>query len=416
MKTPIKYIIIFIITAVICTVFSTYAFAKVYSGEQASYSWSIDLNNGHMKLTGTGDIPHYANYTLVPYSKFLPLIKTLEIGDGITSIGSCAFMYAYNLESVSLPDTIVSIGESAFEACTKLESINFPESLTSIGNTAFSDCKKLDGITLPSNLEVLGDYAFCQCSSLSSINIPSGISEIPPGAFSGCKALSGITGLDNVTVLSEASFYGCEALNFDEFPQSIDTISARAFFGCKSFTGLVPQYVTAHSGAFYNSHAMFSVIWNIDGKSETSKVEVNQKPQYNGTPKKDAVLEGIYLFNGWDKEIVSAVVAQNSYTAMFCLAKPITSASYTQSSQALNVSAKLNLSGIGTDNAYILFACYSENGSMISSKRVPVTKNDLTAEAVLQLRGRTVALVKAFIYTDKACITPLGESVIAKLN
>ena len=416
MKTPIKYILISIITAVICTVFSTYAFAKVYSGEQACYSWSIDLNNGHMELTGTGDIPDYANYTLVPYSKFLPLIKTLEIGDGITSIGSCAFMYAYNLESVSLHEGIISIGDSAFESCTKLESINFPESLTSIGNMAFSGCKKLDRITLPSNLETLGDYAFCQCSSLSGINIPSGISEIPVGAFSGCKALSDITGFDNVSILSEASFYGCESLNFDEFPKSINTVSARAFFGCKSFTSLVPPSVTAHSGAFYNTHTMFNVIWNIDGKSETAKVEVNQKPQYNGTPKKDAVLEGIYLFNGWDKEIVSAVVAQNSYTAMFCLAKPITSASYTQNTQTLNVSAELNLSALSTDSAYILFACYSENGSMISSKRIPVTKNDLKAEAVLQLRGRTVDLVKAFIYTDKTCITPLGESVIAKLN
>lgn len=416
MKTPKKYIWIFLMSVVICLVASIVTSAKLYTGQEENYSWSIELNTGHMEITGIGKMPDVDNYKQLPYSKFLPLIKTLTIGQGITSIGSSAFEFAYNLESVTLPEGLVSIGDGAFESCNNLESINIPSSVTSIGKMAFLSCEKLDGITLPDDLENLGEYAFCECTSLSEINIPDGLSEIPAGAFSGCKGLVTVKGMENVETLNEASFYGCEKLNFEEFPESIKYVSARSFFGCESLDVQLPETIVSKNGAFYKTTVFFSVVWEICGKTEVSKVKINETPQYSGEPKKDSVIDGIYLFNGWNKTLSPAVDTGISYSATFRLASPIVSANYMVKDGIVSAVANLELSDVNCDEMYVLFACYGEDGSLIGSSRQKVSKTDTEAMADIHLRGRTASLVKAFVYTDKNYLTPLGESVTATLN
>ena len=411
MRTTLKYILAFSLIAVLIASFSVSA--KVYSGQEESFSWQIDLNSGHMEISGSGKLYDYANHLASPYSKFLPLIKTLEIGNGITAIGSFNFTNAYNLEKVALPDTLMHIGDSAFEACTKLSQINLPSGLSSIGKSAFSDCRSLDGVILPSSLSNLGNYAFCGCTSLTSINIPSEIYEIPIGAFSGCTELRTVSGLENVSVISEAAFYCCAALNIEKFPESITSISSRAFFGCTSLTSSIPTSVINKEGAFFNSNVLFDVIFNIDGKTEKNSVKVGELPSYDGTPKKNSVIDGIYLFDGWNSQFSPAVTSQNSYSALFRLSRPVLSSSYTVKDGYADVTAELDLSHLSCDGAYILFACYGEDKSLICSKRVAVTKSDKSAQASLFLRRRDVAEVKTYIYTDKNFITPLGESVAA---
>ena len=323
-------------------------------------------------------------------------------------------MYAANLERVVLPDGLLSIGDSAFEYCLNLKQINIPASVTSIGSMSFSSCRALEGIILPSSLESLGSYAFCDCSSLTSVNIPDGIEEINIGTFSGCKELSQVTGMTCTVLVSEAAFYGCEALDFEEFPQSLTTVSNRAFFGCSSLDATVPENVISPGGAFYNSAVSFNVKWNIGKTTEITTVLANQIPQYHGAPKKDCVLDGIYLFKGWNKELSQAVTAQNEYSAIFSLAKPIVSASYVLEDGKVSANAALELSGLASDSAYILFACYTDDNTMICSKRVYVNSQDTSASALLDLKGRTVSDVRVYIYTDNSCFTPLGEFVQAQ--
>ncbi len=412
MKATAKLIYILMISAVCCVYFSLCASAKVYTSSEENYSWSVDLNSLSMTIEGSGALPDYANHEEAPYAKFLPIIKTLTVEDGITSIGKSAFMYASSLESVILPESVTSIGQSAFEFCFKLKQINLPSNLKTIDSMAFSSCRALDGITLPEGLESLGTYAFCDCASLTQINLPSSITTLSAGTFSGCKALTTVAGLENVSVIEEAAFYGCESLDSATFSQSA-AIASRAFFGCSSLGVTVPLNAYSTEGAFYNSNVFFNVKWNIGSRVETSTVAINQVPIYKDEPVKDCVLDGIYLFSGWNKPFTAATATGSEYTANFKLAKPIISSSFTISDSQVNVSACLNLSGITSDNAYILFACYDENSGMISSKRVAVAKNDTAAYAVLDLRGRALSHVKAFIYTDASCLTPLGESVTA---
>ena len=414
MKTSAKYIItiltVFVLTAacMLCTS------AKTYYGSDGSISWSVDLNSSHMTVSGTGAMEDYENHSSLPYAKFLPVIKTLEIRDGITSVGSCAFIYAANLEKVTLADSITSIGQSAFEYCAKLKEINIPSNVNSIGNMAFSSCRALEELTLPDTLSFLGEYAFCDCQALTRINIPDSVTDINNGTFSGCLSLESVSGLNNVQYIGNGAFYNCKALNFEKFPQNVTEVSPRAFFGCSSFDVLVPSTALTPDGAFYNTGALFNVIWNIDGKSVTSQISVNAIPSYDGTPKKNSVLDGIYSFSGWNKAFTPAVTAQNEYKAVFSLAKPIISASYEVKDGNVNASCLLNLENVTAQSSYILFACYDADGNMICSKRTVPQSDSTSASASLFLKGRTAHSVKAYIYTDSDFLTPLGQCVAAQ--
>lgn len=71
------------------------------------------------------------------YCNFL---KSVRIGDGVTSIGSNAFYYCNSLASINIPDGITSIGSNAFYECGSLAIFTIPESVTSIGTGALQNC------------------------------------------------------------------------------------------------------------------------------------------------------------------------------------------------------------------------------------------------------------------------------------
>ena len=70
-------------------------------------------------------------------------VTSVNIPNGVTSIGSLAFGGYTSLIRITVPDSVTGIGSVAFTSCTSLASIIIPESVTSIGRGAFSDCTRL---------------------------------------------------------------------------------------------------------------------------------------------------------------------------------------------------------------------------------------------------------------------------------
>ena len=94
-------------------------------------AWTLD-SDGKLTITGEGDIPIY-NEEDVPWKDAEDYnIKTVEIGEGITTVPYYAFFRCYNLESVSLPDSLTKIDSYAFALCPKLESIAIPSGVEDI--------------------------------------------------------------------------------------------------------------------------------------------------------------------------------------------------------------------------------------------------------------------------------------------
>ena len=99
------------------------------------FAWQLS-KDGVLTITGKGAMP---NYTVdeVPWADYRTMIVRIEIGEGITTVGRCAFYGCTALRTVSLPSTLTEIKEYGFYGCSSLNEITVPASVNSIGKYAF---------------------------------------------------------------------------------------------------------------------------------------------------------------------------------------------------------------------------------------------------------------------------------------
>ncbi|MBR6902956.1 MAG: leucine-rich repeat protein [Clostridia bacterium] len=253
------------------------ASAETHSGScEDNLSWSFDTDTGVLTISGTGKMNDYLYDYNVPWYSYRSDIKTVEIKNGVTSIGGCAFYDCTSLTNITIPDSIILIDGLAFENCKSLESISvgennriyysknnclikkkgnilvvgcknsiIPDSVTSIGSYAFSGCSSLTNITIPDSVTEIGEAAFGGCTSLTSVTIPNGVTIIGYKAFSDCTGLTNITMPNSVTSVSSAVFSGCSSLTSIIIPNDVTEIAFSTFLNCTSLTSVtIPDSVT----------------------------------------------------------------------------------------------------------------------------------------------------------------------------
>ncbi len=151
--------------------------------------------------------------------------------------------YLGNETNLVLPDNYMEqsyrIGDYAFYGCSSLTSIDLPDGLTSIGYAAFYKCSSLTSIDLPDGLTSIGDWAFGSCSSLTSIEIPNSVTSIGDYAFYGCTNLKNVTIGDNINTIGRWAFSGCSNLDYFSFGKSVKSIGQEAFSDCVNLKKLI---------------------------------------------------------------------------------------------------------------------------------------------------------------------------------
>lgn len=175
----------------------------------------------------------------------LTSIVSLDIGPGVTSIGTNAFYSCTNLSSVQIPSSVVEIGGAAFMNCYRLAHVDIPDSVSSIGDSAFSGCTRLLDASLGNGLSAVPGGMFSGCTSLSSVILPQNAVSIEDGAFTNCTSLSSIDIPDSVTSLNNSAFQRCSNLADVHMPSSLTEIYEYAFDRCSSLSSVViPEGVT----------------------------------------------------------------------------------------------------------------------------------------------------------------------------
>ena len=144
-------------------------------------------------------------------------VQKIEIGSGVTSIGTYAFRYSYSIASITIPNGVTSIVEGTFNYCYSLASITIPDSVTSIGFAAFESCYSLASITIPNSVTSISAQTFYNCYSLASITIPDGVTSIGNHAFDSCYSLASITIPNGVTSIGTYVFNYCYSVAFYDF-------------------------------------------------------------------------------------------------------------------------------------------------------------------------------------------------------
>ena len=188
-----------------------------YSGEKSgrcgeNLVWKLD-DAGVLTISGVGpmwdlDDIHGCN---MPKSA----IKTVIIGDGVTTIG-----------------------DWVFEACRELSSVSIGSDVESIGEFAFSRCYNLKTITIEGSVRTIGKGAFYHCEGLTNVTIGDSVTTIGQCAFEFCSALTEITLGDGVTIIGESAFHSCESLTDISIPASVIGIGENAFQECKQLVGI----------------------------------------------------------------------------------------------------------------------------------------------------------------------------------
>jgi hypothetical protein len=148
---------------------------------------------------------------------------SVQIGNGVTSIGPNAFLNCTQLTELNIPSSVTSIGYYAVSGCFGLTNIVIPDSVTSIDYNAFAGCIGLTSITLSQNLISIGNSAFNVCSGLTTISIPASVNEIYDSAFAACANLSEVYFEGNAPSIASASAFA------NSFPSIFYCIGATGF-------------------------------------------------------------------------------------------------------------------------------------------------------------------------------------------
>ncbi len=208
--------------------------AATYSGNCGSdVTYTLNTDTGVLAITGTGDMANYGLDTS-PWYSHKDDIKTVTVGNGVTTIGSGAFYKCASLTSIEISNTVTSIGNYAFSQCTSLGSITIPGSVTTIGSNAFYYCTSLATVTIGESSGLISiDYnAFYQCTELTSIEIPDSVTSIGAAAFASCSKLKEVTIGNSVTSIGAGAFASCSKLKEVTIGNSVTSIGAGAFASC----------------------------------------------------------------------------------------------------------------------------------------------------------------------------------------
>ena len=133
-----------------------------------------------LTISGTGAMADWDVEADCPWYSYRTQIYTINIDEGVTTIGRKAFVFS-RISSITIPNSVISIGSVAFGHSNYLEEIVLPEGLTSIGFQAFYYGNELKTVHIPSTVTSLGFSAFEGCSLLTDIYVkwPSSIPDWP---------------------------------------------------------------------------------------------------------------------------------------------------------------------------------------------------------------------------------------------
>ncbi len=187
------------------------AFSDASGSCGTNLTWTYTMSTQTLNIDGTGVMNDY-NVERTPWYSYCSVIKTIIIGNGVTSIGWGAFRGCSGLISVVIPNSVTSIGNDAFAGCSSLTSVAIPSSVTSIGSNAFEGCSGLTSIAIPNSVTSIGSYAFEGCSNLISVNLSNSVTSILSYAFCNCYSLNTITIPSSVTKIGDGAFLGCSGL------------------------------------------------------------------------------------------------------------------------------------------------------------------------------------------------------------
>lgn len=272
-------------------------------------SWVV-TSDGVITISGTGKIDQ------IELGDYENSVKTVVIGEGITSIPDRAFNGNHIITNVKISSTVTDIGYRAFAACLKMESytvaennlyyssdengilyskdkdeiIQFPtnSSLTSfsipisvkkIGDSAFA-AASLEILDFSPKLEIISESAF-QYFSIKELALPLSLKRIEKFAFYGAE-------IEKIDFNVGLEYIGPRAFNYNDsivsvyIPSSVTFIGNEAFSGCRKLREIIVDaansiYCSDEFGVLYNKDKSLLMQYPNGRTIDTYKISENTK-------------------------------------------------------------------------------------------------------------------------------------------
>lgn len=189
-------------------------------------------------------------------------LLNMEIPDSVNSVGNGLFYGCTNIINVSLPEEITSIPSMAFYGCESLVDPEIPESVNSIGSSAFSGCSSLTSISIPKAVTLIEDMVFRDCVNLVNVTLGDNVNSIGENSFENCDSISTINLPYSLRSIGENAFYSCDILENITLPEGVETIGRAIFKYCPLLTTInVPSNVESWDNAFEGSTGLECIVW-----------------------------------------------------------------------------------------------------------------------------------------------------------
>lgn len=283
-------------------------------GTIGTVEWVLD--SGVLTISGTGRVPDYSSTQATPWAK--AQVSSVQIGEGITYVGSCAFSGCASLTAVSLPASLQGIGANAFRDCGSSLRYTYAGTLAQWGDISFAaaDDPTASGVVLYESGKYMngtcGD-AMWKLQSDGTLRISGTGAAKVPAAGTGWSAedVQSLVVEEGITEIGGSLFRGCGAMKTAALPRSLQAVGANAFSGCNALTtvrysGKQEQWdaVSVGSGneALTGARLLLSTYLityvNVEG-AQNPNPDVADKDK--ALTLKDASKTG-YTFGGWYRE------------------------------------------------------------------------------------------------------------------
>lgn len=136
------------------------------------------------------DHPEFFNTPDAPWYQYHDEISSISLPEGLTNIGTMAFVNCSTVVSeVVIPSTVIYIETLSFGYCHSIPHIEIPDGVQSIDAKAFISCSSLDSIHIPAGISTIKESTFEYCSSLPYLYLPATVQTIERNAFNNCTNL-----------------------------------------------------------------------------------------------------------------------------------------------------------------------------------------------------------------------------------
>ena len=198
--------------------------------------WYLE-KNGTLTITGTGKMPDFPNIG-APWYPYIDSITKIVLEEGITTVGSYAFVRCKNTASVVFPSTLKEIHTYGFDNCRSLKELNLPYGLQRIDRCAFSECVALTRVELPDSVTTIDGSIFSNDHNLRYVKLSAGMTSIPDSMFFNTDSLQTVIIPDGITRIEDTVFRGCDGLTSITLPKQINYIGTAAFADCKNLKNI----------------------------------------------------------------------------------------------------------------------------------------------------------------------------------